>query len=189
MGQVSILLSFMMGGISGSAVAGAARAETVDDPGMIMMAGGLGYAMTVERAPQEIAEFVTSLSRDPRVILMLAVKLPPVSGMFPEGAGKTLVDHAHRHAGADRGGGRPDPYRGLAVFLINPGGGQTPPVGVIMFTVCGIPGVKTGEHATPSVPFFIVLVASFVLVALAPGISTLPPRLLLQAGAWAMVRA
>jgi TRAP-type C4-dicarboxylate transport system permease large subunit len=62
-------------------------------------------------------------------------------------------------------------------------------VGAIMNTVCGILGAKTGEHAKASAPFSTVLAAFFVLIAPAPGVPTPLPRLLMQAGAWAMVRA
>jgi DNA-binding transcriptional regulator YhcF (GntR family) len=65
------------------------------------------------------------------------------------------------------------------VFVINLGG-LTPPVGVIMLTVCGILGVGAGAYARASIPFFI---------APAPGISTMLPKLLMRPGGRAIQRA
>ncbi len=156
--------------------------ESIGDLGMIMllimMAGVLGYAMTIERAPQEITAFVTSLSQNSGVILLLVVALLVVSGMFLEGAANILLITPIVMPVLTAAGFDPIHMGILIVFLINLGG-LTPPVGVIMFTVCGILDVKTGAYARASVPFFIALIVFFIVLTLAPGISTLLPKLLM----------
>jgi len=160
----------------------AATKGSISDLGMvmllIMMAAVLGYAVTIERGPQQITEFVTSLSSDPRAILLLVVILLIVSGMFLEGAANILlitpiVMPVLVHAGFD-----PVHMGILIVTLIN-FGGLTPPVGVIMFTVCGILDVKTGEFTKAAMPYFAAMIVFFLLLAAFPALSLfLPDRLM-----------
>jgi TRAP-type transport system large permease protein len=151
---------------------------TVTDIGMvmllIMMASVLGYAVTIERGPQQITELVTSLTTQPVLILILVVILLVVSGMFLEGSANILlitpiVLPVLTHAGYD-----PVHMGILIVTLINLGG-LTPPVGVIMFTVCGILKVKTGSFTKASIPYFIALTVFFILLVVFPQLSLLLP--------------
>jgi tripartite ATP-independent transporter DctM subunit len=159
-----------------------AAKATVADLGMvmllIMMASVLGYAVTIERGPQQITEFVTSLTSQPLMILILVVILLVVSGMFLEGAANILlitpiVLPVLVHAGYD-----PVHMGILIVTLINLGG-LTPPVGVIMFTVCGILKVKTGAFSRASIAYFVAFLVFFILLAAFPELSLyLPGRLI-----------
>ena len=60
------------------------------------------------------------------------------------------------------------------VTLVNVGG-LTPPVGVIMFTVCGILGVKTGEFSKASVPYFLAVLVFLALLVAFPALSLYLP--------------
>ena len=151
---------------------------TISDIGMvmllIMMAAILGYAVTIERGPQQITELVTALTSEPVLILMLIVTLLVVSGMFLEGAANILlitpiVLPVLVHAGYD-----PVHMGILIVTLINLGG-LTPPVGIIMFTVCGILDVKTGAFARASIPYFIAILLFLTLLVIFPQLSLLLP--------------
>jgi tripartite ATP-independent transporter DctM subunit len=155
---------------------------SVTDLGMvmllIMMAAVLGYAVTIERGPQQITEFVTALTSDPWFILLLVVVLLIVSGMFLEGAANILLVTPIMmpvlvHAGFD-----PVHMGILIVTLIN-FGGLTPPVGVIMFTVCGILDVRTGAFTRAALPYFAAMILFFAILALVPALSLfLPGRLM-----------
>lgn len=145
---------------------------------LIMMAAVLGYAVTIERAPQQITEYVTTLTADPGMTLVIVVALLIVSGMFLEGAANILlvtpiVMPVLVHAGYD-----PVHLGVLMVTLIN-FGGLTPPVGVIMFTVCGILDCKTGAFTLASLPFFIAMIIFFVLLAGIPALSLFLPGALM----------
>ncbi|WP_339761912.1 TRAP transporter large permease [uncultured Hoeflea sp.] len=151
---------------------------TISDIGMvmllIMMAAILGYAVTIERGPQQITELVTALTSEPVLILMLIVTLLVVSGMFLEGAANILlitpiVLPVLVHAGYD-----PVHMGILIVTLINLGG-LTPPVGIIMFTVCGILDVKTGAFARASIPYFVAILLFLTLLVIFPQLSLLLP--------------
>jgi tripartite ATP-independent transporter DctM subunit len=155
---------------------------SVSDLGMVMlliiMAAVLGYAMTIERAPQQITEFVTTLTENPVLILTLVVAVLVISGMFLEGAANILLVTPIVMPVLVNAGYDPVHMGILIVTLIN-FGGLTPPVGVIMFTVCGILDVKTGAYTRASIPFFIAMVVFFVLMAAVPSLTLLLPNALM----------
>lgn len=155
---------------------------SISDLGMVMlliiMAAVLGYAMTIERAPQQITEFVTTLTENPTMILILVVAVLVVSGMFLEGAANILLVTPIVMPVLVNAGYDPVHMGILIVTLIN-FGGLTPPVGVIMFTVCGILDVKTGAYSRASIPFFIAMLIFFVLMAAVPSLTLLLPNTLM----------
>ena len=155
---------------------------TMADLGMvmllIMMAAVLGYAMTIERAPQEITEFVTSLTGVSVLVLVLVVCLLIVTGMFLEGAANILLVTPIVLPVLVASGYDPIHMGVIIVTLIN-FGGVTPPVGVIMFTVCGIMNCKSGEFVKASLPFFLAMIIFFAILIVFPGLSLYLPRLLM----------
>lgn len=157
--------------------------DTMADLGMvmllIMMAAVLGYAMTIERAPQEITAFMTSLTESPMGLLLIVCAILVVTGMFLEGAANILlvtpiVMPVLVHAGFD------PVHMGIIIVLLINFGGLTPPVGVIMFTVCGILDVKTGAYARASIPFFIAFAAFFALLLVFPWLSLALPNAVMR---------
>lgn len=156
--------------------------SSISDLGMVMlliiMAAVLGYAMTIERAPQQITEFVTTLTENPTLILILVVAVLVISGMFLEGAANILLVTPIVMPVLVSAGYDPVHMGILIVTLIN-FGGLTPPVGVIMFTVCGILDVKTGAYARASIPFFVAMVIFFILMATVPSLTLLLPNTLM----------
>ncbi|NIZ03455.1 TRAP transporter large permease [Thalassospira lucentensis] len=159
-----------------------AVSSSISDLGMVMlliiMAAVLGYAMTIERAPQQITEFVTTLTENPTLILMLVVAVLVISGMFLEGAANILLVTPIVMPVLVSAGYDPVHMGILIVTLIN-FGGLTPPVGVIMFTVCGILDVKTGAYSRASIPFFIAMILFFVLMAAIPSLTLILPNTLM----------
>ena len=151
---------------------------TVSDLGMvmllIMMAGVLGYTVTIERGPQQIAELVTSVTSEPMAVLILVLLLLLVSGMFLEGAANILLVTPIILPVLVQAGFDPVHMGILIVTLINVGG-LTPPVGVIMFTVCGILNVKTGEFTRASMPYFLAILVFLALLIVFPALSLFLP--------------
>ncbi len=145
---------------------------------LIMMAAVLGYAVTIERAPQQITEWVTSLTTVPVFTLILVVILLVVSGMFLEGAANILLITPIVMPVLIDAGYDPVHLGILMVTLIN-FGGLTPPVGVIMFTVCGILGVKTASYSRASLPFFLAMGVFFVLLVAFPALALFLPGALM----------
>ena len=112
------------------------------------------------------------------LVLLLIVGILVVSGMFLEGAANILLVTPIVMPVLVSVGYDPIHMGILMVLLIN-FGGLTPPVGVIMFTVCGILGVKTGAYTRASAPFFLALALFFCLLAMVPALSTWLPRALM----------
>lgn len=156
--------------------------NTVSDIGMvmllIMMAAVLGYAVTIEQGPQKIAEMVTTLTQEPFLILILVLLLLLISGMFLEGAANILLVTPIVLPVLIQAGFDPVHMGILIVTLINIGG-LTPPVGVIMFTVCGIMDVKTGEFSKASAPYFLAILAFLTVLIAIPGFSLFIPNRLM----------
>ena len=156
--------------------------STLADIGMvmllIMMASVLGYAVTIEQGPQQIAAMVTTLTQEPIFILILVLTLLLVSGMFLEGAANILLITPIVLPVLIGAGFDPVHMGILIVTLINIGG-LTPPVGVIMFTVCGILDVKTGEFAKASAPYFLALLVFLGLLIAIPALSLFMPNQLM----------
>jgi tripartite ATP-independent transporter DctM subunit len=145
---------------------------------LIMMAGVLGYAVTIEQGPQQIAELVTSLTEEPLAILILVLVLLMVSGMFLEGAANILLVTPIVLPVLTQAGFDPVHTGILMVTMINIGG-LTPPVGVIMFTVCGIMDVKTGEFTKAAAPYFLAILVFLALLVAFPALSLFTPSLLM----------
>lgn len=156
--------------------------STISDLGMvmllIMMAAVLGYAVTIEQGPQQIASLVTTLTQEPIAILVLVLALLLISGMFLEGAANILLVTPIVLPVLTQAGFDPIHTGILMVTLINIGG-LTPPVGVIMFTVCGILDVKTGAFAKAALPYFIAIGIFVTLLIAFPALSLFMPSQLM----------
>ena len=106
------------------------------------------------------------------------VALLVVSGMFLEGAANILLVTPIVMPVLVDAGWDPVHMGILMVTLIN-FGGLTPPVGVIMFTVCGVLDCRTGEYARAALPFFAAMAVFFALLAAFPQVSLFLPRTLM----------
>lgn len=152
--------------------------NSISDLGMVMLlimaAAVLGYAMTIERAPQEIAEFVTTLTSEPLLILVLVIVLITVSGMFLEGAANILLVTPIVMPVLVGAGFDPVHMGVLLVVLIN-FGGLTPPVGVIMFTVCGVLDCRSAAFTMAAIPFYIAMFLFFAIIVAFPGLTLFLP--------------
>ncbi len=156
--------------------------ESITDIGTIMMlilmAAVLGYAMTIERVPQQVTEFVTTLTSDPLGMLLLVVGLLVVTGMFLEGAANILLVTPIVMPVLVSAGYDPVLLGIVMVTLIN-FGGLTPPVGVIMFMVCGVLNVRSGRYTAASLPFMIAVGIFIALLIAFPQLSLALPNALM----------
>lgn len=155
---------------------------TMDDIGMVMlliiMASVLGYAVTLERAPQELAEVITSLTENRHFILFLVVVMLIATGMVLEAAANILLVTPIVLPVLVANGFDPIHMGVLLITVIN-FGGLTPPVGVIMFTVCGILRCTVSEFTRAGMPYFIGMLVLFLLMAAFPGVVLLVPNALM----------
>ncbi|MCU0905870.1 MAG: TRAP transporter large permease [Rhodobacteraceae bacterium] len=159
------------------ALAGAVR-QSLSDIGMIMfiiiVAVVLGHVIVLEQAPAGMAQALGTVTQDPTLTLLLVLGFLIVAGMFMEATVNVLlltpiflpILTAQGH----------DPIHvGVLMVTIITMGSNTPPLGISMFTVCGMLNVTIREYIRGSTPFLLVMLAVFLVLALVPGLVTWLP--------------
>ncbi len=146
--------------------------HSVIDIGMVMliivMAATLGYAVTLEQAPAAITEFLAEFAGHRYLTLFMVLALLFVAGMVMEATVNVLlitplVLPALVAQGFDA------VHVGVVMIILITFGGNTPPVGVIMYTVCGIMRCSFAEFVKWSWPFILAMLALIATLVLVPG--------------------
>jgi tripartite ATP-independent transporter DctM subunit len=159
-----------------------AMRDSIFDIGMVMliivMAAVLGHALTVEQAPSAITGFLAGLPGDRYLTLFVVLAIVFVAGTVMEATVNVLlvtplVLPALVHVGFD------PVHMGVVMIILVSVGGNTPPVGVIMYTVCGILRCDFGEFVRWSMPYVAAMVALIAAMALVPQIVLFLPNLLM----------
>jgi len=159
-----------------------ALGEGVLDVGVIMLiillSGMVGYALIFEQAPQNIAEAMLGLSKNPLVIVFLILAFLFVAGLFVEATVLVLLltpifVPIIKNLGID------EVHFGILMMSIVTFGGMTPPVGVAMYTVCSILDTPIEEYFVESLPFVAAILAVVAFLAFMPGLVLWLPNLLM----------
>jgi len=115
--------------------------HSVSDIGMIMLiimfSSMIGYMITLEGVPQDAASFLVSITENQIALMLLLITFIIVLGMFLEATVIVLLVTPILMPIIQRVGIDPVHF-GLVMMTCVTLGGMTPPVGVAMFTVCGI---------------------------------------------------
>jgi len=152
--------------------------QSLSDIGMIMfiiiVAAVLGHVIVLEQAPAGMAQALGAVTTSPTMTLLLVLAFLVVAGMLMEATVNVLlltpiflpILTAQGH----------DPIHvGVLMVTIITLGSNTPPLGISMFTVCGMLNVTIREYIRGSTPFFLVMMAVFLLLALVPVLVTWLP--------------
>ena len=146
---------------------------------LVIAAGAapLGWILGVEQAPQQVAELLTAISREPWVILLILNVALLVAGMFMETLAIMIIlvpiliplltelQINLLHFGI--------------VLLVNLVIGQiTPPVGVLMFVASSVSKTHLGLIVKEIGPFIIALIGALALLTYVPQLSTWLPQYL-----------
>ncbi|MDN2582103.1 TRAP transporter large permease [Aquibium sp. ELW1220] len=144
---------------------------------MIAFASTVTFLFTIDLLPMKLAGLLQGLTDDPFLFLCLIAVMLLVVGMFLESNAAYIMLVPLFHPIAMQYG--LDPLHFGFLFVLNLVIGMlTPPVGVVLFVVCGITGVKMGELVRESWPFIATMYAVLVLCMVFPGLVTwLPERL------------
>ena len=144
---------------------------------LVIAAGAapFGWILGVEQAPQHVAELLTSISREPWVILLILNIALLIAGMFMETLAIMIIlvpiliplltdlQINLLHFGI--------------VLLVNLVIGQiTPPVGVLMFVASSVSKTHLGLIVKEIGPFVFALIAALALLTYVPGLSTWLPE-------------
>jgi tripartite ATP-independent transporter DctM subunit len=155
--------------------------HSVHDTGMVMliiiMAAALGHVIILEQAPQAFSDLLKTFdNRYATLFVVLAILF--VAGMIMEATVNVLLlTPLLLPALIDQGF---DPVHiGVVIVILITFGGNTPPVGVIMYTVCGILKCSFEEFVKVSIPFIVAMVLFLAALALIPISVLLLPNLLM----------
>lgn len=152
--------------------------QSLSDIGMIMfiiiVAAVLGHVIVLEQAPAGMAQALGAVTQNPTLTLLLVLAFLVVAGMLMEATVNVLlltpiflpILTAQGH----------DPIHvGVLMVTIITMGSNTPPLGISMFTVCGMLNVSIREYIRGSTPFLLVMLGVFLVLALVPALVTWLP--------------
>jgi TRAP-type transport system large permease protein len=142
---------------------------------MIAFASTVTFLFTIDLLPIKLAGAIKGLTDSPMVFLLLVALMMLVVGMFLESNAANIMLVPLFHPIALQFG--IDPLHFGFLFVLNLVIGMlTPPVGVILFVVCGITGVKMTELVRESWPFIAAMYGVLFLCMIFPGVVTALPR-------------
>jgi len=159
--------------------------HSVSDIGMIMLiimfSSMIGYMITLEGVPQDAASFLVSITENQIALMLLLITFIIVLGMFLEATVIVLLVTPILMPIIQRVGIDPVHF-GLVMMPCVTLGGMTPPVGVAMFTVCGILKCPMDEYIREALPLLAAVIALVVLMIVWPTSVLFLPNLVFGAG-------
>ncbi|MGX1307560.1 tripartite ATP-independent transporter DctM subunit [Amorphus suaedae] len=145
--------------------------HSVIDIGMVMLiiilSAVVGHAFIIEQAPQGITNSLASIHSSPYATLLIVLGILFVAGMIMEATVNVLLLTPLLLPALTAQGFDPV-HVGVVMTILITFGGNTPPIGVIMYTVCGIMKVSFGQFIRASYPFIIAMVVLFIVLGLFP---------------------
>jgi len=142
---------------------------------LIAFASTITFLFTVDLLPQKLAEAVRMLTTDPLLFSLLVMVLLFVVGMFMESNAAYIMLVPLFHPLALAYG--IDPLHFAFLFVLNLVIGMlTPPVGVVLFVVCGITGIRMRELMYHVWPFVVLMYSVLFACMLYPPLVTALPR-------------
>jgi len=142
---------------------------------MIAFASTVTFLLTVDLLPQALAEWLRSVTSNPIVFNLLVAVLLVVVGMFLESNAAYIMLVPLLHPIALQYG--IDPTHFAFLFVLNLIiGMMTPPVGVVLFVICGMTGIKMGELVRHCMPFIVSQYALLLVCLFFPPLVTWLPK-------------
>ena len=155
--------------------------DTIMDLGAIMLliclSGSMGYALTWDRVPQAMMEFLLSISENPTIIMIILVLFLLVAGMFMDSTVLILLLTSMLVPVAGQMGIDPVQF-GIVMVLTLTLGLLTPPVGVVMYIVCGMFKCSIPQYLKGSIFLFAAMVAVVLATIFFPGLTLWLPEIL-----------
>jgi len=160
----------------------AALRHSVHDIGMIMLiimfSAMIGYVIALERVPQNAAEAIVGVTQNRSVLLAMLVVFILLLGMVLESTVIVLLLTPILVPIVVKAGIDPVHF-GLVMMTATTLGSMTPPVGVAMYTVCGMLGTSMDDYAREALPLIAAVVALIFAMAFFPPIVLFLPELLM----------
>jgi tripartite ATP-independent transporter DctM subunit len=144
---------------------------------MIAFASVVTYMLTLDLLPQKLSDLMQSLTSSAIVYLLLVALVLFVVGMFLESNAAYIMLVPLLHPIALKYGVDPLHFGFLFVFNLVIGM-LTPPVGVVLFVLCGLTGLKLGELAKHIWPFIAIMYGLLLACMFFPPLVLTVPRML-----------
>lgn len=144
---------------------------------MIAFASAVTYMLTIDLFPIKLAKLLRDTTTDPLVFNLLVALILFVVGCFLESNAAYIMLVPLLHPIALQYGIDPLHFGFLFVFNLVIGM-LTPPVGVVLFVVCGIARISLGEITRHIWPFVLAMYALLFVCMLFPRIVLTVPRAL-----------
>ncbi len=154
--------------------------QTAEDNGMIMLiiicSAIFGFVIIINKAPQSIAVFLTGITTNPTLLLFIILAFLIVAGMFMEPTVNTLLLTpiflpVVKSIGVD------PVHFGMLMMTTITLGSMTPPVGVVLYTVCSLLDCPTEEYIKESIPFICAVIILIAVLTIFPQIVLFLPKL------------
>ena len=144
---------------------------------MIAFASAVTFMLTVDMLPVKLSELLRSLTSSPIAFNLIVAAALFVVGMFLESNAAYIMLVPLLHPIALSYGIDPLHFGFLFVFNLVIGM-LTPPVGVVLFVLCGIAGIKMGELVKHLWPFIVLMYALLFVCMFYPPLVLTVPRML-----------
>ncbi|MCI4664010.1 MAG: TRAP transporter large permease [Neomegalonema sp.] len=143
---------------------------------LVSAATAFSYMLTIYRVPNELATFLSSISSNPLVILLILNFMLLALGMVMDMAALILICTPIFLPLVKSFG--MDPVQFGIIMMMNLGLGLcTPPVGACLFVGCAIGGIKIEKTVRTIWPFYLAIFTALLLVTYVPAVSLTLPRL------------
>lgn len=149
--------------------------ETVTTTSSIMLivaaASCFSWVLTREQIPQTFASWMMGTIHNKYFFLFIVNIFLIIVGMFVEGNASMIVLSPLLHPVALAFG--IDPIHFAMVYIFNCTiGAFTPPMGTLMFVVCGITKCPTKDFIKEAIPFYVLFFIDIIILAYFPPLST-----------------
>ena len=140
---------------------------------IVATATAIGYFITLADIPQQIISLFSPFKNSPIILLLLINVFLFLIGMVMDLTPNVLIFAPVFYplildAGID-------PYHFGLIFILNLGIGViTPPVGTVLYVVCGIGNLKLPALVKNLIPFLLVEIIMLLLLTVFPKLSLIP---------------
>ncbi|MDR1828410.1 MAG: TRAP transporter large permease [Methylobacteriaceae bacterium] len=150
---------------------------------MLIVAGAsaVGYYITLAQIPNHVTELFGAFIDSPKILLTIIMLFLLVAGMVMDLTPNVLIFAPVFYPLIVQAG--IDPYHFGLIFILNLGIGViTPPVGTVLYVVCGIGNIQFVDLVKKMFPFVIVEVFMMFVLVYFPEVSLVPMRWLMGQG-------
>lgn len=146
---------------------------------IIAAAGFFGWLLTHKRVPNALIDGLLTVSDEAVIMIAMITFILIVLGLFLEGVAVIVITVPLLLPAVMQVGMDPVQF-GLLMIMCSMIGLLTPPVGMVLFAVSGVSGVRVTELVKELWPLLIALFVVTLLVAYIPAISTWLPTVIVR---------